>query len=296
MSIWFYVQVCQTFFVEDEVAKNYAIDAVVTVVDAKHISQHLSEEKPEGVENESEEQLAFADRILLNKIDLVEEADLERVQKEIKGINKYATIIRTQLNAQAPNMDQILGLNAFDLGRVEEMDPEFLNEDEEHIHDQRVTSLGFSLGPDEQLNLGALQEWIGTLIKDYANDLFRYKGVIAVKGMANKFVFQGVHMLFAGNYAAPWGDQTRNSCFCFIGRDLNKMNIEEGFRQCIAKPLRFKVGQRVEANVGRFTPGTVIKLWDDGNPYRIRLFDGKNTEVWGPFDDDRFVRAPRQTN
>jgi len=191
-------------------------------------------------------------------------------------------------------MDQLLGLNAFDLDRVTEMDENFLNVDEEHVHDQRVSSIGFVLTEDQQINLFMLQRWIGTLIQKYNLELFRYKGVIAVKGMDQKFVFQGVHMLFGGDFAANWGpNETRKSVFCFIGKDLAKMGIKEGFEACIAKPVRWKVGHRVECRIrDGYSPGTIIKLWDEGNAYRVRLDQGM--EVWAPIDEDVFVRDPKE--
>jgi len=287
--------VAQSFFVEESIASKFEIDAILTVVDAKHIVQHLDEKKPEGVENEAVEQVAFADRILLNKTDLVpDEKDLVQVEKRIKEHNKYAQIIRTQFKKEAPKMDQILGLEAFNLDRVVEMDENFLK-DEDHEHDQRVSSVGFVLDETQQINLFKLNEWISTLIQKWNAELFRYKGVIAVKGRDQKFVFQGVHMLFSGDFAANWGDKPRKSVFCFIGKDLKQMNLKEGFMACIAKPLRWKVGQRVEANVSRgYSPGEIIKTWDAGNAYRIRLDIG--VECWAPIDDDRFVRAsPKKT-
>jgi len=283
--------VCQSFFVEEDIAKRFEIDAVLTVVDAKHIIQHLNEVKPKDVENEAVEQVAFADRILLNKIDLVpEEKDLLEIEKQIKGINKYAEIIRTQFAKEAPDMKQILGLEAFNLKRVTEMDENFLK-DEEHVHDQRVSSIGFVLNEDQQINLFALQRFISFLLQEHNEDLFRYKGVIAIRGNDQKYVFQGVHMLYGGDFAAPWGDQERKSVFCFIGKNLNKMNLKEGFMNCVAKPLRFKIGERVEANVAEgFTPGNILKHWDGGNAYRIKLVTG--VEVWAPIDHDKFVRKP----
>lgn len=287
--------VCQSFFVEEEVSKYYEIDAVLTVVDCVHLIQHLDEKKPDGVENEAVEQLAFADRILLNKTDLMpEEAKLAEVEKRIKGVNKYAQIIRTQFKEEAPDMAHILGLKAFDLERVVAMDENFMNTEEEHIHDNRVTSVGFTLEADQQVELYKLQDFISSLMKDFNQDLFRYKGVIAVKGRDKKFVFQGVHMLFGGDFAAEWGDKERKSVFCFIGKNLDKMNLKAGFMNCVAAKLRFKVGDKIEANVAQgFKKGQIIKLWDEGNPYRIRLDVG--IEIWAPVDDDRFVRPRKGT-
>merc|ERR1719266_623275 len=138
----------------------------------------------------------------------------------------------------------------------------------------------------------ALSSWINELISKYSMDLFRYKGVIAVQGMEKKFIFQGVHMLFGGDFGEVWGQQERKSCFCFIGRNIKRMELEQGFRNCIAKPLRWGLGQKVKAKVSQgWTKGEVIALWDDGNACRIQLNDKDKTEVWAPVDDNRFVMA-----
>jgi len=292
--------VCQTFFVEQTIAPLFKIDAILTVVDAKHLIQHLKEEKAEGVENEAVEQVAFADKILLNKTDLVTPEYLETVKKEIKAINSYCDIIPCQFKTAPPDMKELLDLDAFDLKRVTEMDEEFLNTDAEHQHDSSVSSVGFNLGPDEQINMYALNRFIGKLLRTYANDLFRYKGVVAVKGMDQKWIFQGVHMLFMGDFAADWGEnEERKSCFCFIGKKIDEMELEKGFRDCIAIPLRFDIGQRVRARVeGGYQSGEVIKKWDEGNAYRIRLDNGD--EVWAPIDDDLCVHTrdpvPKRSN
>ncbi|DAC45272.1 MAG TPA: GTP-binding protein, partial [Candidatus Thalassarchaeaceae archaeon] len=183
--------VAQTFFVDEKVVDRYKLDGIITLVDAKHIIQHVEEEKPEDVENEAVEQLAFADRILLNKIDLVSEDDLKEVESKIRSINGSAPIYRTQNSLIDP--DNLINIGAFDLEKTLEMDPEFLDTDAEHEHDQRVTSVSSKF--EGELNVNKLEGWIGGLMQDKAQDLFRYKGVLAVKGMDQKFVFQGVHML-----------------------------------------------------------------------------------------------------
>ena len=128
--------VAQTFFVDSAVRAFCVLDGIITLVDAKHIEQHLDEEKPEGAENEAEEQLAFADRVLLNKVDLVTEEDLARVEGRIRSINKFAPIQRCQQSQVS--VDSVLQIKGFDLKRTLEMDPDFLNTDEEHSHDQKV--------------------------------------------------------------------------------------------------------------------------------------------------------------
>jgi len=283
--------VAQTFFVDDEVKKLYTLDGIVTVVDAKHIEQHLDEEKPEGVENESVEQLAFADRILLNKIDLIkDEKELDRLEARIKAINGDAPIYRCQQSAVDPK--KLINLGAFDLDKVMEMDPGFLDTDAEHQHDDSVSSTSCKF--EGELNTSKLQYWISELIQTKSNDLFRYKGVLAVKGMKQKFVFQGVHMLMAAGFCdTEWKKDEKRECrFVFIGRNLDKKALHDGFMNCMVaddKPLRFKVGDRVQANCGTWKPGTVKRLWDEGNPYRIALDEG--VDVWGPVDEDRYVKA-----
>jgi len=291
--------VAQTFFVDDGIQTMYKLDGIITVVDSKHVIGHLDEEKPEGVENEAVEQLAFADRILLNKCDLYKdqkngEEELQKIEARLKGINKTAKIFRCSYSKVNP--DHLLNLNAFDLDRVLEFDPEFLKQDpSEHIHDDRVTSIAVKF--DGELNVNKLQMWIREIIgtPEKAGDLFRYKGVLAVKGMDEKFVFQGVHMLFAGGFSDEqvWKEgETRECRFVFIGKNLDKMNLEEGFNQCKVKDqLRFKLGDFVEACTGQgWVKCKVIKLWDDGNPYRLEVQNSVKTNVWGPMDEDRFVR------
>jgi len=155
----------------------------------------------------------------------------------------------------------------------------------------QFSSIGFNLEPNQQINMFKLNQFIGSLLRNHANNLFRYKGVVAVKGMPNKWIFQGVHMLFMGDFAAAWGDAPRKSCFCFIGKDIHEMGLEEGFRNCIVKDLRWGVGDRCKARVqSGFEPGTIIKTWDEGHAYRIRLDGDDGIEVWAPIDDNAFCQ------
>ena len=282
--------VAQTFFVDERVTKRYYLDGIVTVVDAKHIIQHLDEEKPEGIENESVEQLAFADRIMLNKIDLVDEDGLAEVESRIKSINAFAPITRTQNSIIDPN--ELINIGAFDLERTLEMDPEFLDTEAEHEHDDRVTSTSYKFVGE--LNVNKLQSWIGQLMREQGEDLFRYKGVLAVKGMDAKFVFQGVHMLFGGEFSEEiglWKEGEERECrFVFIGRDLDPEALQQGLMACQAEELRFNVGDTVYANIGKFTKGRVLKCWDQGNPYRVEIQNKEKSNVWVPIDNDTYVR------
>ncbi len=282
--------VAQTFFVDEGVSERYKLDGIITVVDAKHIIPHLDDEKPEDVENEAVEQLAFADRVMLNKIDLVTEDEIKEVESRIKSINAFAPIYHTEHSIIDPN--NLINIGAFDLEKTLEMDPEFLDTDAEHEHDQRVTSTSSIF--NGSLNINKLDHWIGSLMSDSGENLFRYKGVLSVKGMDQKFVFQGVHMLFSGTFSeeiAPWRKGEKRECrFVFIGKDLDHKALEQGFLDCKAEDLRFSVGDKVYANIGEFTEGKILKCWDEGNPYRVEIQNEEKSNVWVPIDNDDYVR------
>jgi G3E family GTPase len=169
--------VAQTFFVDPEVESALSLDAIVTLVDAKHILQHLDDEKPEGVENEAIEQIAFADRILVNKVDLVDHEELAEVERRIRAVNAMAEIIPTSF--AKVDLDRILSVGAFDLTRTLEVDPAFLDEGE-HQHDLTVTSVGIEMEGD--LNVDRLNKWLGKLLGEKGVDIFRMKGILSVKG------------------------------------------------------------------------------------------------------------------
>lgn len=178
--------VIQTFFVDEDIQSKLLLDAVVTVVDAKHILQHWEA-------SEAQEQIAFADVILLNKIDLVSEAELDELERRIRGMNAIAKIHRTQ-DADV-EMDALLGVRAFDLSRAMEIDPDFLTEDA-HEHDETVTSI--ALVEPGAVDGEKVNEWLGELLQTQGTDIFRMKGILNIAGETNRFVFQGVHMLFNG--------------------------------------------------------------------------------------------------
>ena len=259
--------VAQTFFVDDKVAEKFKLDGIITVVDAKHIIQHVEEENNQKVlKMRPLSSLLLPTGIILNKTDLVtEEAELKNIESKIKAINGFAPIFRTKNSIMHPK--ELINIGSFDLKRTLEMDPEFLATDAEHEHDLSVSSTSCKF--EGALNVNKLQRWIQELIQTKANDLFRYKGVLAVEGMKRKFVFQGVHMLFSGGFSneiAKWKTGEKRECrFVFIGRNLDHKALENGFMDCKAEPLRFKEGDTVYANVGEFTKGKILKCWDDGN-------------------------------
>ncbi|MBD2152315.1 GTP-binding protein [Pseudanabaena sp. FACHB-1277] len=214
--------VIQTFFVDEDVNAKTKLDAVVTVVDAKHISQHWEAE-------EAQEQIAFADIILLNKTDLVSEAALLDLEQRIKSMNLMCKIYRTQ-NSEI-EMDAVLGVGAFELDRALQIDPEFLGEDA-HEHDETVTSL--AIVESGELYLPKVNAWIGELLREQGADIFRMKGILNIKGIDERFVFQGVHMLFDGTRDRLWHpNEHRQNELVFIGRNLDAAKLKSDFLACM---------------------------------------------------------------
>lgn len=285
--------VVQTFFVDETVQRLYKLDSVITVVDAKHIQERLAEKKPDGVENEAIEQVVFADKILLNKVDLLSDDPdrLTTIEKELRSLNPAAVIHRSEHSKIHPS--EILNVQAFDLKRILDFEPEFLNDvdSQEHQHDTSVTSVACKV--EGEVNMEMLQRWIERLVTVDGANLYRYKGVMAAKGIDEKFVFQGVGMLFTGSMEGKWKPgEKRESCFVFIGKDLDEKFLKESFEAClVSDKLRFNVGDKVEANVGIWKSGTVIAQWDEGNAYRIEIDDERKTNVWAPIDVDGYVRS-----
>ncbi|MCY4020142.1 MAG: GTP-binding protein [Chloroflexi bacterium] len=344
--------VAQTFYVDDDMQQKLHLDAIVTLVDAKHIWEHIDDS------DEAKEQVAFADVILLNKIDLVDPEDLERLEARIKSMNSMAKIYRSR--DAVVEMDKILNVGGFNLDRALEVDPKFMepeypfewsgiyqlnagtyewvmgegpdpamgaallplantglaakeailmdavltfSEDEQaleagkmmglgkgqynqlvlnengetvfnfaiqqpglymlftehhpdefdarlcgagsvrdpletreykpdHEHDEEVTSVGITLHGDLQLD--KLNGWLSQLLREQGQDIFRMKGVLSVRGWDERFVFQGVHMLFDGRPDRPWENELRQNKMIFIGRNLDRAALENGFRECLA--------------------------------------------------------------
>lgn len=221
--------VIQTFFMDEDVQSQTELDAVVTVVDAKHIWQHWDAD-------EAQEQIAFADVILLNKTDLVEPAQLNELESRIRTMNPLAKIYRTH-NAEI-EMNALLGVSAFDLNRALELDPKFLQEAEhghhhEHEHDETVKAIG--IVESNPIDGQKLNQWMGELLQTQGPDIFRMKGILNIQGEDRRFVFQGVHMLFDGRPDRPWkSTETRKSELVFIGRNLDEAKLKEDFRACLA--------------------------------------------------------------
>ena len=239
--------VAQTFFVDENVGKKAKLDAVVTVADAKWLRDRLRDAP------EAKNQIAFADVILLNKTDLVSEAELREVEARIRGINPYATLHRTQ-RAQIP-LDAVLGRNAFDLERILEIEPAFLDADDhdhghdhhhdhdhghahshgglKHYHDEEMQSI--SMKTDAPLDPDKFFPFIQNLVQVEGPNILRCKGILSLKDDPKRFVFQGVHMMLDGDHQREWrADESRQSRVVFIGRNLPEEKIRKGFESCVA--------------------------------------------------------------
>eukprot|EP00912_Choanoflagellata_sp_UC4_P001032 UC4_evm3s638 len=225
--------VAQTFFVDPKVSSFARLDGIITLVDAKHVEQHLDEEKPEGAENEAVEQVAFADRLIVNKTDLVNEEDLVRVEARLRSINQFAPIYRTTQSSLS--VENVLNIRAFDVNQILAMDPEFLDTDAEHVHDQTVTSL--SITQPGEVHMSLVNEWVSDTLRTKGQNIFRMKGVLAMSGAPLKFVYQAVHMIFDGRYDEPWGDnEPRENKLVFIGKNLDHDDLKKGFKACLDSP------------------------------------------------------------
>lgn len=216
--------VAQTFFVDEDVSARARLDAVVTVVDAKWLKDQLRDAP------EAKNQIAFADVIILNKSDLVSAEELADVERQIRAINAYATIHKTT-RAQVP-LDAVLGKNAFDLDRILDIAPEFLEDVHVH-HDDSVQSVAITI-PGE-IDPEKFMPWISEFTQKEGPNILRCKGILAFKNEPKRFVFQGVHMILDGDLQREWrADETRQSKMVFIGHKLNRSLIESAVEACRA--------------------------------------------------------------
>ena len=257
--------VAQTFFVDADVGAAAKLDAVVTVADARWLLDRLKDAP------EAKNQIAFADVIVLNKTDLVTKEELDEVEARIRGLNPYATLHRTQ-NCAVP-LDAVLGREAFDLERILEIEPAFLDDGEghhdehdhahghdhhgdhhehdhkgdggptgakahahgglKHYHDEEMQSVSARI--EGEVDAEKFMPWINELTQTRGIDILRSKGILAFKGEPKRFVFQGVHMILDGDLQRPWREgEKRESKIVFIGRHLDEAAIRAGFLACAA--------------------------------------------------------------
>jgi G3E family GTPase len=245
--------VAQTFFMDEKVGRKAKLDAVVAVADARWLQERLADAP------EAKNQIAFADVILLNKTDLVKPDELGEVEARIRGINPYARLHKTERCRIA--LPEVLGRNAFDLDRILEIEPEFLDAHGhaldahdhghehshghhkghhqhhggglKHFHDEEMQSV--SLRSEKPLDPDKFFPWVQDLVQREGPNILRCKGILAFKDDPERFVFQGVHMILDGDHQRPWTDgDKRESRIVFIGRNLPDQKIREGFEGCVA--------------------------------------------------------------
>jgi G3E family GTPase len=238
--------VAQTFFVDEDVQKNARLDAVVTVADAKWLADRLKDAP------EAKNQIAFADVIVLNKTDLVSKAELAEVEARIRAINPYAKLHRTE--RCKVELSDVLERGAFDLDRILEIEPDFLEAGDDHdhdhhdhghdhhhhdhghglkhYHDEEMQSL--SLRSDKPLDPTKFMPWLQDLVASEGQKILRSKGILAFHDDDDRYVFQGVHMMLEGDHQRKWKpDEVRQSRLVFIGRELPEQLIRDGFERCI---------------------------------------------------------------
>src|SRR5438552_14536482 len=237
--------VAQTFFVDENVGNKTKLGAVVTVADAKWLRDRLRDAP------EAKNQIAFADVILINKTDLVTDAELREIEARIRGINPYAKLHRTQ-RAQIP-LNEVLERNAFDLERILDIEPEFLKADDhdhdhqhghdhdhghshnglKHYHDEDMQSI--SLSNDKPLDPDKFFPWVQNLTQVEGPNILRSKGILSFIDDPQRFAFQGVHMMLDRDHQRDWrADEPRLSRIVFLGRNLPEENIRQGFESCVA--------------------------------------------------------------
>ncbi|WP_209123260.1 GTP-binding protein [Alkalihalobacillus sp. BA299] len=215
--------VAQTFFVDPELSEYYQLDSIVTVVDTYHVHEQLDRSY------EAQEQVAFADVLVLNKIDLVEKELLNSVIQRLTKMNPTAKLV--QASHSQINLDQILNLYSFDLDQKLEIAPDFLKADHHHHHDDHVKAI--VLRSEKPLSLPKVEQWMNTVLAELGPQMYRYKGIFHIENLEKRVVFQGVHMLFAGTADREWGKgEKRVSEMVVIGTDLDEKWFQEQFENC----------------------------------------------------------------
>ncbi|CAD5281635.1 GTPase, G3E family [Bosea sp. 62] len=217
--------VAQTFFVDQDVGDATKLDAVVTVTDAKWLQDRLKDAP------EAKNQIAFADVIILNKTDLVSAEGLAEVEAAIRAINPYAKLHKTT-RCDLP-IAELLDRNAFDLDRILDIEPDFLESGHHHHHSEDVRSMSFTLPGD--VDPEKFMPWINDISQVQGPNILRSKGILAFKDEPRRFVFQGVHMILDGDLQRDWkSGEKRESRLVFIGRDLDEAALRKGFMACAA--------------------------------------------------------------
>ncbi|MBL8511641.1 MAG: GTP-binding protein [Betaproteobacteria bacterium] len=216
--------VAQTFFMDEDIHDQFILDAVITVVDAKHATQQLNDN------GEARAQVGFADRILLSKTDLISDAETQQLTARLRQMNPRAAIQRVHFGET--DLKEILDIRGFNLNSILDIEPDFLT-DTDHHHADDVQS--FIWKDPRALDMEKIETFLSMLIQTFGADMLRYKGVLNIKGQDQRMIFQGVHMLMGGSPGKPWlPGEARESKMVFIGRNLPKRIFVEGLGYCVA--------------------------------------------------------------
>ncbi len=214
--------VAQTFFIEEAISEYYLLDGIITVVDAKHGLKQLDEH------HEAQEQVGFADRLLISKTDLVHADSVADLQARLRSINARAPI--SQAHFGVADIGEILDIRGFNLNTILEIEPDFLD-DVSHEHDANISS--FVYRTDKALDAARIMNFMQIMVRDHGNDLLRYKGILNIQGCDKKVIYQGVHMLLTETFGKPWKNgEIRESVMVFIGRNLPKEKMLGALDSC----------------------------------------------------------------
>ena len=220
--------VAQAFFVDDAVLEEVALDAVVTLIDSKHIEQHLDEVRYDGISSQAVDQIVSADRIIVNKVDLVDEGTVERIERRVRKLNQRSEIDRSSY--AEVNLDAILGIQAFEISQRAASEPSFLENHYVHGHSPDVETCSVRIGGE--LDRQMVQEAAREIAADYGADLLRWKGVLAIAGNDRRVALQGVHRIFEIHDLDRWEGPHRDSRAVFIGKNLNRDQLARRLQRC----------------------------------------------------------------
>ena len=243
--------VAQTFFMDDEIAEAYLLDAIVTLVDAKHAAQQLNDRV------EAQRQVGFADQIFISKADLVGQDELAALQHRLRHMNPRAA--QKVVHFGDVPIAEVFDLRGFNLNARLDIDPEFLAADEHahdhhdhhhhdgghcdhpshhhahgHHHHEDDDVKSFVFRAERAFDPARLEDFLGAMVNIYGPRMLRYKGVLWMKGTERKVIFQGVHQLMGSDLGPAWkADEPRTSKMVFIGIDLPRDILTQGLEQCL---------------------------------------------------------------
>lgn len=220
--------VAQSFFVDDPVLDHVTLDAIVALVDAAHIEAHLDDERYDGFNNQAVDQIISADRIIVNKVDLVEPSTVDRIISRVRRLNQRSKVATSSF--AEVNLEDILGTRSFELSQRAAADPSFLSNDYWHGHDPGVET--FAIRISGELDASAVENAAGAIADQFGADLLRWKGVLAVADHATRVALQGVHRMWEMHDLDLWSGEHRDSRVVFIGRKLERIALEQLFKSC----------------------------------------------------------------